>query len=123
MSWQADRAQANSRPHAQRPLVVLKLARTGSTWLVDELQRSSLWCGIRGEVLDAIGGLNANGACDRAQTLLMDSFECKPRECARCDIEAPFAAITLAIGKGEKNSGASSPWVKRASGVWTNVRL
>ena len=36
----------------------------------------------------------------------MDSFECKPRECARCDIEAPFAELCPDVANTQIDPGA-----------------
>mmetsp|Transcript_53375 Transcript_53375/g.88627 ORF Transcript_53375/g.88627 Transcript_53375/m.88627 type:complete len:463 (+) Transcript_53375:130-1518(+) len=98
-AWASERAAYNTFPHAERPLVVLKLARTGSTWLAEELSKTRLWCGIRGEALNALGGLYGQEACSRGRALLRDVLTCHPSNCMRCDIEAPFAGVTLNIMK------------------------
>jgi len=78
---------------------VLKLARTGSTWLSTELGKTALYCGVRPELLNALGGLNSQQQCSKAVTLLKEQFQCHPGQCSRCDIAAPFAAATLSLIK------------------------
>ena len=71
-------------PAAQRGLVVLKLARTGSTWLIEVLRASGAFCEAREEVTNNVfnpqttdDNMKVPGSCTEAGEAIRDTLRCR----------------------------------------------
>ena len=76
---------AESRTISERGLVLMKLARTGSTWLIEALNSTGAWCLAKEEVTDEVfserrrekAGLEGDGDCAEAKAVILKTLRCK----------------------------------------------